>query len=81
VFLEKHSEYFVGTPVSLVLQTSELEGDLRGTGLVRWVRKTSQGALTEGSGIEFTYLDKKSRSLLQGYLNTHSIRAFIPDHP
>ena len=80
VFIEKQSDLFVGTSVNFDLHLPDLNRSLRGTGVVRWVRKAAQGPLVEGTGIEFSYLDEGSLQAVLAYLNTHAICAFIPDH-
>jgi CheY-like chemotaxis protein len=79
MFVGGFSEEFVGAVVSFDLAPSELGQRVRGTGVVRWVRKVAQGECSEGSGVEFLHLEPESLDAVAEFLSRNPRRAFIPD--
>ena len=51
---------------------------LEGTGVIRWVRATSQGNLLPGYGIEFESLDNNSKEKIIEILDALKLVPFIP---
>lgn len=51
---------------------------LHGTGTVRWVRNQHSEQYPRGCGIEFEFLEEKSRTQLLELINTLRTRAYIP---
>ncbi len=79
MFVGGFSEEYVGTVVSFEVGPFESEPTIRGTGVIRWVRKVTQGEFPEGSGVEFLYLDPDSLRVVEEVLARDPRRAFIPD--
>jgi CheY-like chemotaxis protein len=51
---------------------------LIGEGLVRWVRTQTSEGLASGCGIEFTFLDSKTRRFVFDLIDKTNMKAFIP---
>lgn len=51
---------------------------IKGIGKVKWQRKSSEGGLKKGIGIEIEYLDEASLSFVCNLLQQHPTKAFIP---
>jgi hypothetical protein len=53
-------------------------GTVHGSGTVVWVRSKPAGGLPEGMGVQFKDVDPAGLRLIQNFVATHRIRAFIP---
>ena len=78
MFVQGYADSSVGDQVGVDLGC-ELESRLNGAAVVRWVRKTVQGELPPGSGLEFVYLKDASLKQFEDHVKHHPTRASIPD--
>jgi len=53
-------------------------GEIRGTGIVAWVRPYANAEGPEGVGIQFVDLEPASREILEKFVSSRRVRAFIP---
>jgi CheY-like chemotaxis protein len=68
-----------GETVEFRLESSHLpKVEIDGAGIVRWVRKTSDGSQPPGCGIEFTGLEKNCVRQVTELVNFLKTRSFIP---
>jgi len=79
MFVPKLVDCPIGTWVSFETEIKGLSLPLSGIGIVRWVRKGAKESLTEGSGVEFRYLDAGSLTAQLDFIEHNPTRAFIPD--
>jgi hypothetical protein len=52
--------------------------EIRGSGIVVWVRTTAKNGVPEGIGIQFTDVDDAGFKKLKDFIASHRIKAFIP---
>ena len=54
--------------------------NIQGTGVVRWVRQVGSGSAQPGLGLEFLFLEDKSKNFVLNDGNGRNKSAFIPKH-
>lgn len=53
-------------------------GEIRGEGIIAWVRPLANAEGPEGVGIQFTELEAASKQLLENFVSARRVQAFIP---
>jgi CheY-like chemotaxis protein len=78
-FVSEYISGVVGDRISFSVECPEVGGRLEGSGVVRWVRRSSNGTNPAGSGIEFRFLEPATLQRVLEWNQKTTRCAFIPD--
>jgi CheY-like chemotaxis protein/Tfp pilus assembly protein PilZ len=75
----KESALIEGSVVNFAIKFQEGKPEnIQGTGVVRWVRPVGSGSILPGIGLEFLFLEDKSKDFILNVGNGRNKCAFIP---
>ena len=68
----------VESKIDFCIQFNEGLTEIKGTGLVRWVRKDFDGDMPPGCGVEFIQIDEKFNDQVLDLINSLKTIKYIP---
>ncbi len=68
----------LNSKIEFNIEFQEERSEIKGTGIVRWVRKEFEEDMPPGCGIEFDEMDQKSKDLTKQLINSIRTGKYIP---